>query len=132
MRKNTDRLPYSFFFYNSLFMALCVTICSSKFVRVVDTEAWEVLNFIYFYAVAFSLYFFIILIVQLLLTGIFNLLKLRKTVIGLTLFLDAVILILFLADTFVFNQFRLHINLAMLEMTFMGGVKLFHSPLECL
>lgn len=68
MRKNTDQLPFSFFLYNSLFMALCIALCSSKFVRVVDTEAWGLLNFIYFYAVAFSLYFFIIFIVQFLLT----------------------------------------------------------------
>lgn len=121
MRKNTDQLPFSFFLYNSLFMALCIALCSSKFVRVVDTEAWGLLNFIYFYAVVFSLYFFIIFIVQFLLTEVFNLFKLKKTVLGLTLFLDAVILILFLADTFVFNQFRLNINLAMLEMTFFGG-----------
>ena len=121
MKDRTGRLQFSFFLYNSLFMSICLSICSGRFVSVVDTESWSWFNFVYFYAVAFSLYFFITFLVQLLLTGIFNIFKLRKTVIVLSLLLDAVILILFLADTFVFNQFRLHINLAMLEMTFLGG-----------
>lgn len=82
------------------------------------------------WTLAQGLYFFALLIGQFfclswLLFGIVAcpLAKLRqhKTALAWIFAVATVMLVLLVADTYVYGQFRLHINLAMLEMTFFGG-----------
>ncbi len=70
---------------------------------------------------AFGHFFSISLIATIVFALIPNVLKLRKTVLSIAFIVNGIILCLLLTDTFVYSQFRLHLNIAMLQMTFLGG-----------
>lgn len=86
------------------------------------TENWTTGQYAYFYAYlagnTFVLYLAVLGVV------VWPLLRWRqKTTVGKTAALIVLWLgfVLLTADTFVFQQFRMHLNLAMLEMTLLGG-----------
>lgn len=120
-RQNQTRLPLYFFVINSLVIAFCCSLTSSRFLTAVDTGDWGIFNFLFFFVFAFCNYFFLNFLATCIIGGIPTLLKWNKLTFALTFFTDTIFIILFVADTFVFQQFRLHLNLAMLQMTLLGG-----------
>lgn len=121
MKYLNNRLPFPFYIFNSCFLSFVLTLIASSYVIYSDVSDWNFLNYCYFFGVSFSLYLCLSLLIIVIFTGILNFFRFIKAALSLVFILDALIIILFLADTFVFKQFRLHLNLAMLEMTLLGG-----------
>ena len=109
----------SFFLYYPLFLGLLFSVISYRFLLPEDISQLSVWGLCYFFCYSFFYYFFL----NLVLAAPFALLALfaRKTTAWLTYFVLSVFLVFFVADSFVYQQFRLHLNIAMLQMTLLGG-----------
>lgn len=109
----------SFFLYYPLFLGLLFCFLSYRFLLQEDISQMSVCGFCYFFGYSFFYYFFL----NLVLISPFALLALfaRRTAAWLAFFVLSVFLVYFVADSFVYQQFRLHLNIAMLQMTLLGG-----------
>ncbi len=111
------RLPICFFVLNSLVLAV---ICSLLCIRYYSATADEV-NLTFTELFSLGHFFIISFGLTVILVIVPNFFKLRKTVIFTVFFINGLILSLLLTDTFVYDQFRIHLNIAMLQMTLLGG-----------
>lgn len=108
-----------FFIYFPLLLGLVFSLLSYRFTspnEFTDTQIW---SSIYFFAYSFFYYSFL----NLLLASPFALIFLRYRRVGkvFAYIVLSVFLIFFVADSFAYQQFRLHLNIAMLQMTLLGG-----------
>ncbi|MBS7328897.1 MAG: sulfatase-like hydrolase/transferase [Oxalobacter sp.] len=121
-RSNPDN-PKGFFFYyvcNAVIVALLGTLILSRNLSVYGTAEWGISDFLYFGLYGISWYGFW-LVLATLPAYFLHRFNFRKTGLALQYIFCASFLIFITADTFVYNLFRLHPNLAMIQMTFFGG-----------
>lgn len=104
----------------SVLSGFCLSVLSTRFLDVSQLETSPFWSDLYFYFYSWSYYsiFSIVVLLPSFLLALASFRKLAKILAILSIF---GLLTLFLADTFVYQQFRLHLNLAMLQMTFFGG-----------
>ena len=109
----------SFFLYYPLLLGLLFCFISYRFLLPEDLSQMSVWGICYFFGYSFFYYSFL----NLVLASPFALLALfaRKTAAWLAFLALSVFLVYFVADSFVYQQFRLHLNIAMLQMTLLGG-----------
>jgi hypothetical protein len=113
--------PFSVVTLNAVFVAAICTLFTLRSLNVFDTSDWSAVHFAYWGAFALTNFFLLSWIPGLLLGWLPLKLNLRKTGFVLLALFNGLLLSWALADTFVFEQFRLHINLAMVQMTLFGG-----------
>ena len=108
----------SLFVYFSLLLGLLFSGLSYRYIQDAPTSL-SVWGTIYFYVYSFFYYSFFsfALVIPFALSSIYF----KRTSYILALFVQSIFLVLFVADSFVYQQFRLHLNIAMLQMTLLGG-----------
>lgn len=116
-----DRPEGHFFYYacQAVITALLGTLVLCRNLSVYGTADWGLTDFLYFGLYGTSWYGFWLLLASLP-AYFLHRLNFRKTGILLQYIISASFLIFITADTFVYNLFRLHPNLAMIQMTFFG------------
>lgn len=103
----------------ALITALVAAVTGSRYFT--GTEDWAFWQYAYFF-VFLTGHVFVLTLLFLMVPGWpLTKLGLRKCAWGWAFAVIFLSLVLLVADTFVFQQFRLHINLAMLELTLLGG-----------
>ena len=109
----------SFFLYYPLLLGILFSIISYRFLLPEDINQMSVWGLCFFFGYSFFYYFFL----NLVLAAPFALFALfaRKIAAWLTYVTLSILLVFFVADSFVYQQFRLHLNIAMLQMTLLGG-----------
>lgn len=124
-KSKIERLPIGFFFWNSILMSGLLTLISYRYVNSGElVQDWTISQFLYFYGFALGNFFLISLVLSFIIGGLPNLFRLKKVSFFLVLLLDFLLLVYVVADTFVFNLYKIHLNFAMLQMTFFGGGKI--------
>lgn len=114
-----DRAGAGFLLRAALITALVAAVTGSRYFT--GTEDWAFWQYAYFF-VFLTGHVFVLTLLFLMVPGWpLTKLGLRKCAWGWAFAVIFLGLVLLVADTFVFQQFRLHINLAMLEMTLLGG-----------
>lgn len=108
-----------FFIYFPLLLGAIFSLLSCRFTspnEFTDAPIWSPIYF-------FSYSFFYYSLLNFLLALPFALISLRYRKLGkiFAFIVLSVFLIFFVADSFVYQQFRLHLNIAMLQMTLLGG-----------
>jgi hypothetical protein len=116
-----DFAPFSTVTLNSFFTAAGCAVISLLSLKAFDTSDWTTLNFSYWALFALSNFFLLSWIPTLALGWLPLRLGCRTTGLALLTLLNGGLLSWALADSFVFEQFRLHINPAMVQMTLFGG-----------
>ncbi len=111
-----------FFYYicNAIITALIGTLILCRNLSVFGTTDWGIGDYLYFGIYGVAWYGFWLLIASLP-AYFLHRFKFRKTGLTIQFILNSALLIFFTADTFVYNLFRLHPNMAMIQMTFLGG-----------
>lgn len=111
---------FYFFLFSSVFLGLLCTAGSFRFLEVSNIDQSSFLGSVYFYLFCFFYYSFGALAVSIpfYLISLTGWVKLSKF---LFITVCAVFFTFFIADTFVYQQFRMHLNPAMLQMTLFGG-----------
>jgi len=126
-----ERYPINFFFLNSTLMSVLLTLISFRYVNSGElVQDWTTKQFLYFYGFGLGNFFLISLVLSLLIGGLPNLFRLKKLSFLLVVLVDFFLFVYILADTFVFNLYRTHLNLAMLQMTFLGGGRIVSFSTE--
>lgn len=124
-KSKKDRLSISFFFWNAILMSILLTLISYRYVNSSElVQDWTAGQFVYFFGFASGNFFLISLVLSFIIGGLPNLFRLQKISFLLVLLVDVLLLVYVVADTFVFNLYKIHLNLAMLQMTFFGGGKI--------
>lgn len=103
----------------SFLLAVALTLTASRYL--IDTADWHLYQFLYFYAFCFGNFFLINLAILAVGGGYFRLT--RNTTLPF-IFCSVGLLTLTVyvtADTFVYQLYRTHIDIAMLQMTFLAG-----------
>jgi membrane-anchored protein YejM (alkaline phosphatase superfamily) len=121
-RFGSDNTTGHFFYYvcSTFFVALLGTLILGRNLSVYDTTDWGLGSYLYFVLYGIGWYGFWLMSATL--PAYFLHRKhFRKTALIIQYILCASFLIFITSDTFVFNLFRLHPNLAMIQMTFFGG-----------
>ena len=114
-----DRAGAGFLLRAALITALVAAVTGSRYFT--GTEDWAFWQYAYFF-VFLTGHVFVLTLLFLMVPGWpLTKLGLRKCAWGWAFAVIFLGLVLLVADTFVFQQFRLHINLAMLELTLLGG-----------
>lgn len=108
-----------FFIYFPLLLGLIFSILSFRFTSPDEFTGAPVWSPVYFFSYSFFYYSFL----NLLLAAPFALISLVNKKVGkfCAYIVLSVFLIFFVTDSFVYQQFRLHLNIAMLQMTLLGG-----------
>lgn len=110
---------FSSYLLFSLFIGLVLSVLSFRYIEVADNSLIGPLSLIYIFA--YSFFYYAVLIFAILSPLlIFSFLGFRRLFSYLTVMIASIVVILFLADSFVYQQFRMHLNLAMLQMTLFG------------
>lgn len=114
-----DRAGAGFLLRAALITALVAAVTGSRYFM--GTEDWAFWQYAYFF-VFLTGHVFVLTLLFLMVPGwLLTKLGLKKCAWGWAFVVIFLGLVLLVADTFVFQQFRLHINLAMLELTLLGG-----------
>lgn len=110
-----------FFIYFPLLLGLIFSILSFRFTSPDEFTGAPLWSPVYFFSYSFFYYSFL----NLLLAAPFALISLVNKKVGkfCAYIVLSVFLIFFVTDSFVYQQFRLHLNIAMLQMTLLGGGK---------
>lgn len=108
-----------FFIYFPLLLGLIFSILSFRFTSPDEFTGAPLWSPVYFFSYSFFYYSFL----NLLLAAPFALISLVNKKVGkfCAYIVLSVFLIFFVTDSFVYQQFRLHLNIAMLQMTLLGG-----------
>lgn len=114
-----ERLSYGFFIVSSIINALIICIIATRFLFSVNE--WTLGQYAYYYIFTFGNFFLIGVLLTSLLIYPLALLNCKKIAISLTIAINTLLLIFIVADTFVFQMYRLHINLSMMQMVLLGG-----------
>lgn len=114
-----DRAGAGFLLRAALITALVAAVTGSRYFT--GTEEWAFWQYAYFFVFLTGNVFVLTLLFLMVPGWPLTKLGLRKCAWGWAFAVIFLGLVLLVADTFVFQQFRLHINLAMLEMTLLGG-----------
>lgn len=114
-----ERLSYGFFIVSSIINALIICIIATRFLFSVNE--WTLGQYAYYYVFTFGNFFLIGVLLTSLLAYPLALLNCKKIAISLTIVINTLLLIFIVADTFVFQMYRLHINLSMMQMVLLGG-----------
>ena len=114
-----DRLTYGFFVICAIINALIISLIASRFLF--NVNGWSLGQYLYYYTFTFGNFFLVTLLLLSLLTYPLTLLKFNKTAYTVAIIINTSLLIFIVADTFVFQMYRLHINLSMIEMVLLGG-----------
>lgn len=110
----------SFYSYSSVLVGLFCLILSIRFILVSPYIEKGLFSYIYFFSFSFFYYSFLGLLISVPCL-LLSLVGLWRTGRYLFIFCEFLFFIYFVADTFVYEQFRMHLNLAMLQMTLFGG-----------
>ena len=110
---------YKFFIYFPILVGILFGIFSFRFLQEGEVASSPYWSTLYFFSYSFFYFSFLSLIISLPFFCL-NLFAKRLAKWGLFLALS-VFFVYFIADSFVYQQFRLHLNAAMLQMTFLGG-----------
>lgn len=116
---NSTRLSPAFFIRNALLIAFLILLVSFRYILSGDTFEWW--QYLYFCAFTLGNFFIISVILFFVLGYPLARFGLRRTALAVCAATGTAVLIFIVADSFVYQQYRMHINLAMLEMTFLGG-----------
>ena len=108
----------SFFVYFSILLGLLFSGVSYRYLQDAP-KSLSVWGTIYFYVYSFFYYSFLSFALSVPFALLINYFK--RTSYVLAFVAQSIFLILFVADSFVYQQFRLHLNIAMLQMTLLGG-----------
>lgn len=108
----------SFFVYFSILLGLLFSGVSYRYLQDAP-KSLSVWGTIYFYVYSFFYYSFLSFALSVPFALLSNYFK--RTSYVLAFVAQSIFLILFVADSFVYQQFRLHLNIAMLQMTLLGG-----------
>ena len=103
----------------SVLLAVALTLTASRYL--IDASDWQLYQFFYFYAFCFGHFFLINLIILAVGGGYFRLthnITVPFILSSVCLFALAVYVT---ADTFIYQLYRTHIDIAMLQMTFLAG-----------
>ena len=115
------RFRAGFLLRAALITALVAAVTGSRYFT--GTEDWAFWQYAYFF-VFLTGHVFVLTLLFLMVPGwLLTKLGLKKCAWGWAFAVIFLGLVLLVADTFVFQQFRLHINLAMLEMTLWAEVR---------
>lgn len=106
---------------NGIFIALIATVLCSRYLSTVNLDDWSRSAVIYTESFAFFHFTLLCFLVTFIIGLIPAVFKQKKAVLATTFLINGLLLTFLLADTFVYQQFRLHLNIAMLQMTFFGG-----------
>ncbi|MBQ8829825.1 MAG: sulfatase-like hydrolase/transferase [Burkholderiaceae bacterium] len=115
----STKLPFRLYIWNAIFIAITIVCISGRYLT--EHDSWDFWQLFYFCVFGLSNFFFLNLIVALLTAYPLGRFNLAKIATFLTITFSSLLTVFILADTFVYQQYRLHINLAMLEMTLLGG-----------
>ena len=118
----SDNATGYFLYYicNAVIVALLGTLILSRNLSVYGTADWGLGSYLYFGLYGIGWYGFWLLIATLP-AYFLHRFNFRKTALTIQYIICASFLIFLTSDTFVYNLFRLHPNLAMIQMTFFGG-----------
>lgn len=114
-----DQLSYSFFVIHAIINSLIITLISTRFLF--NINGWSLDQYAYYYTFTFGNFFLIGVLLSTLFAFPFALLSCKKTAITSTVVISTIFLIFIVADTFVFQMYRLHITPSMLQMVLLGG-----------
>ncbi len=118
-RLQQARMGIGAFARASLLTALIVGIIGVRYLS--GTQTWTLGQGAYFFSLLIGQFFSLSFLLYVIVGWPLAKMKLRKCAMLWVFVVTLLTLVLLVADTFVYEQFRLHINLAMLEMTFLGG-----------
>ena len=125
-----DRLSYGFFVVCAIVNALIISIIATRFLF--NVSDWFFDQYVYYYTFTFGNFFLIGILLTSVLAFPFALLNFQKTAIATTILINTLLLIFIVADTFVFQMYRLHINLSMMQMVLLGGGQVVQITTEML
>lgn len=103
----------------ALLNALLIGVFGLRYLS--GTQTWTVWQSVYFLSLLIGQFFCLSLVLYFVVGWPLAKLRLHKCSILWVFAVTLTMLVLVVADTYVFDQFRMHINLAMLEMTLLGG-----------
>lgn len=120
VKEQVRRTSLSRFFLFAVLTAFVMTVASSRFLTVSGFQDASFWSDFYFYSYSFFYYSFFCFLL-LFPAWLISLIPCERTAQTIGVSSIFVFVVLFVADTFVYQQFRLHLNLAMLQMTLLGG-----------
>ena len=120
IKKEELKENINFYSYSSLLIGLFCLMCSVRFLSASPFVEKGITSLLYFFSFSFFYYSFIGLLISLP-CFLLSIVGLRRIATFLFICCESLFFIYFVADTFVYQQFRMHLNFAMLQMTLMGG-----------
>ncbi len=130
-KENQNWNNFSFFLFSSLLIGILFCLVTYQFISVSSFSEGSTWADAYLYAFSYFNYTLFILIGGLFFY-IFSLLGLKRTSKILFLVVAGAFFTYFVADSFVFKQFRMHLNFAMLEMALLGRGQFVEFTFEML
>lgn len=121
--EQTSTHLFLYYLFSAIITALLGTLILCRNLSVYGTDKWEISAYFYFVLYGVSWYG-TALTCATLPAFLLHRFHLKKTGLFLQYILNSSFLIFITADTFVYNLFRLHPNMAMLQMTLLGGGKI--------
>ena len=124
-RYDPDSVRGHFLYYTftAIITALTGTLILCRNLSVYDTADWSFSDYLYFGLYSISWYGFWLMLATLP-AYFLHRFNFRKTGLTIQYIICTCFLIFITSDTFVYSLFRLHPNLAMFQMTFLGGGKI--------
>lgn len=109
-------------FINSILIGSCAVALGFKSTNNAGLlEGWDCTQILTFGSYTLGLFCFVTLFLEFALLFYPLLKNLRKTSIAIFIFIDSLLLIYLLSDSFVYPLYRTHLNFAMIQMTIFGG-----------
>lgn len=114
-----NNLSYGTFIDSAVINSFFICIVGSRFLF--DVTSWSLGQYLYFYTFLFGNFFFISLLLISFFAFPLARLQCKKLAIAVIVLINTFLLVFVVADTYVFQMYRLHINLSMLQMVLLGG-----------
>lgn len=119
-----DRIKFGFIFVviNSLFISFSSGLFGLKNIFYSGLlQSWNSEQLFVFFSYSCGLFLIFAFVGGLLLFAVPILCNLKRLLLIACIFLDFIFLLFLLADSFVYPLYRTHLNLAMIQMTLLGG-----------
>lgn len=129
---SSKKIPLTIIIANSIFLGILTLLFGFKTLSASGAiKTWDFSQFAFFTCYESGLFFLITLALGIIFTIVPILFNLKKTVYIVIFLIDFLLFFYLAADSFVYPIYRSHLNLAMLQMTFLGGGRIiqFSGPM---